>query len=139
MSIGQVSMNSVKSNVIVKPFGARQQAIVSLGDTHFVMGSSMIHDTVSQSSRPIDLLLATLATDCTFACQEAAPALGIPLHHLTTTAQWVDGTHSHAEIRFGMNGPDTDQSNLMIAFVKNRCQTYKLLSPVLTITLKAVI
>ena len=38
-----------------------------------------------------------------------------------------------------MNGPDTDQSNLMIAFVKNRCQTYKLLSPVLMITLKAVI
>ena len=125
-------------SVIARPFGARKQAIVSFGDTHMVIGSPLITDTVTGLSQPSDFLLATLATDCTFACQDAAEELNIPLNSLTTTTRWKIAEHREVIIRLGLNGPTTSQINQLIDCVKERASMYKLLCQVMPIHFEAV-
>ena len=128
-------MTSVQSpTIIVKPFGVHQQAIVMLGDMQFVVGSAMIRETKSQPSRPLELLLATLATDCTFTCQEGAVALGLPLNNFSALAQWLDP--KTAEIRFTITGSNEQQMRDLIRYIKENSTIYKLLAPGVTINLR---
>jgi hypothetical protein len=114
-------MITITPPVIARPFGARRQAIVSFGDTHMVIGSPRLTDTVTGLSQPSDLLLATLATDCTFACQDAAQALNIPLNSLTTSARWQTSESGERSIivRLGLNGLIPAQVEQLIARVKS--------------------
>ncbi len=105
-----------------------------------VIGSPRLTDTVTGLSQPSDLLLATLATDCTFACQDAAQALNIPLNSLTTSARWH--TSESGErciiIRLGVNGLTPSQVEQLIATVRNEAAMLKLLSVVIPISFETV-
>jgi hypothetical protein len=131
-------MNRVKPNIIVRPFGVQRQAIVSFGETHMIIGSPLIHDTISSANQPLDLLVATLATDCTFAGQEAARLLEIPLVNLTTSAQWIEGDPAVEEVRMAMKGPTQEQVDLIIKAVQANSVIYRLFEPVLRIELRPV-
>jgi uncharacterized OsmC-like protein len=126
--------SSVQSSILVKPFGGQRQAVVSLGDTHFVVGSSTLRDTRTQPSRPVDLLLAALAVDCTFTCQDAAAALGHPLPYMTTSARWIEP--NTAEIQFTVSGLSDQQCHALLAFVEAHCQLYNLLANSMPIILR---
>jgi uncharacterized OsmC-like protein len=144
MSFREQKMSEVRSKVVVQPFGARQQAIVSFRDTHIIIGKPTIHDTVTELSPPSDLLLAALASDCSFSCQAAARQLNILLNHLTTTARWIDTeAHEpeapHVSIRMSLIGPDRQQSETLIEAIKQTCQTYRLLAPVMFIKLEVIL
>ncbi|MEP6989176.1 MAG: hypothetical protein ABI970_26480 [Chloroflexota bacterium] len=121
-------------SVIARPFGARRQAIVSFGDTHMVIGSALITDTVTGLTQPSDFLLASLATDCTFACQDAATELDILLNSLTTTARWKIAEHREIIVRLGLSGPTANQSDQLIECIKCKSSMYKLLSQVIPLT-----
>ena len=127
-------MTRAKSNIIVKPFGVQRQAIVSFEDTHIVIGSETIRDTVSETSRPQDLLLGALATDCTFACQDAAKSLGISQQNVTTFAHWVES--GVVEIRITISGLSDQQCEIALEMVKANCDLYQLLVASMTITLE---
>ncbi len=127
-------MNSVSSNIMVKPFGVKHQAIISLGDTHFVIGSSVVRDTKTLPSQPMDILLASLAAECTFSCQEAFKQLNIPLSSITTSAVWLES--GAAEIRFAICDLEDQQSTAILSWLKSNCKMYNLLAPVLKISLK---
>lgn len=129
-------MISRTPSVIARPFGTRRQAIVSFGDTHMVIGSPMIRDTISGLSQPNDLLLATLVTDCTFACQDTAQALDIPLTSLTTTAKWNYDNGQAIIVHLGLNGLTVEQVQQLIEGIQLRAQMYRLISQVLPITFK---
>ena len=129
-------MISRTPSVIARPFGTRRQAIVSFGDTHMVIGSPMIRDTISGLSQPNDLLLATLVTDCTFACQDTAQALDIPMTSLTTTAKWNYDNGQAIIVQLSVNGLTNEQVEQLIEGIKLRAQMYKLLSQVLPIHFK---
>lgn len=129
-------MISRTPSVIARPFGTRRQAIVSFGDTHMVIGSPMIRDTISGLSQPNDLLLATLVTDCTFACQDTAQALDIPMTSLTTTAKWNYETEQAIIVHLSVNGLTSEQVERLIEGIQLRAQMYKLLSQVLSIRFK---
>ncbi len=101
-----------------------------------VIGSPMIRDTISGLSQPNDLLLATLVTDCTFACQDAAQALDIPLTSLTTTAKWNYDNGQAVILHLGLNGLTTEQVEQLIEGIKLRAQMYRLISQVLPISFK---
>lgn len=130
-------MTHAKSNIIVKPFGVQRQAIVSFADTHVVIGSPMIRDTISESSRPHDLLLAALATDCTFSCQDGAKSLGLSVQNMSTSTSWIES--GAAEIRFTIGGLTDAQCAAILTFVKDNCALYKLLASSLSITLHIVV
>lgn len=139
-------MKGLTHSVIARPFGARRQAIVSIGDTHMVIGSAMIHDTVSSLSQPDDLLLATLATDCTFACQDAAQSLAIPLTSLTTSLRWEHApgdNHSSTPpsivVRLALSGPDKDQAAQLVNLVQANGRMVRLLQSVISITFETII
>lgn len=140
-------MSEVRSKVVVQPFGARQQAIVSFRDTHIIIGTPSIHDTITQLSPPSDLLLAALATDCTLSCQAAARHQNILIQHLTTTARWINGESENTEaivpphitVRINLTGPDRQQTEDLLQSIKEKCQTYRLLAPVMFIKLEAVL
>lgn len=129
-------MISRTPSVIARPFGTRRQAIVSFGDTHMVIGSPMIRDTISGLSQPNDLLLATLVTDCTFACQDTAQALDIPLTSLTTTAKWNYDNGQAIIVHLGLNGLTNEQVEQLVEGIQLRAQMYRLISQVLPITFK---
>lgn len=131
-------MASTKSSVVARPFGAQRQAIVSFGDTHIVIGSPFIRDTISRSSDPTDLLLATLATDCTFTLQEAATQAGILLNSLTTTANWVESENGAIRLRFALNGPSEAEVRQLLENLESSCQMYKLLARSIMITFETV-
>ncbi len=130
-------MTTVRSSIIVRPFGAKQQAIISLEDTHFVIGSPAIRDTRTLPSRPVDLLLATLATDCTFTCQEGAAALGLPLQYVAATAYWT--ASNAAEIRFTTSGIIGESTGELRRYIENNSQVYELLSPTVSIALHFIV
>ncbi|MBA3870527.1 MAG: hypothetical protein H0X30_15395 [Anaerolineae bacterium] len=121
-------------SVIARPFGARRQAIVSFGDTHMVIGSALITDTVTGLTQPSDFLLASLATDCTFACQDAAAELDILLNSLTTTTRWKIAEHREIIVRLGLSGPTELQAQQLIDCIKAKASMYKLLSQIIPIT-----
>jgi len=125
-------------SVIARPFGARRQAIVSFGDTHMVIGSSLITDTVTGLTQPSDFLLASLATDCTFACQDAAEEQQIMLNSLTTTTRWKIAEHREIVVRIGLSGPTADQFDQLIDCMKHRASMYKLLVQIIPITFEVV-
>ena len=125
-------------SVIARPFGARRQAIVSFGDTHMVIGSALITDTVTGLTQPGDFLLASLATDCTFACQDAAAEQQILLNSLTTTTRWKLSEHREIIVRLGLSGPTADQFNQLIDCIKSRASMYKLLVQIIPITFEVV-
>ncbi len=129
-------MISRTPSVIARPFGTRRQAIVSFGDTHMVIGSPMIRDTISGLSQPNDLLLATLVTDCTFACQDTAQALDIPLTSLTTTAKWNYENGQAIIVHLGLNGLTNAQIEQLIEGIQLRAQMYRLISQVIPISFK---
>ncbi len=130
-------MISHAASVIARPFGTRRQAIVSFGDTHMVIGSPMIRDTISDLSQPSDLLLATLVTDCTFACQDTAQALEIPLTSLITTARWKLAEKQEIVLQLALNGLAEEEITKLVEGIKMRAQIYKLLSQVMPITIEA--
>lgn len=119
--------------VIARPFGTRRQAIVSFGDTHMVIGSPMIRDTISGLSQPNDLLLATLVTDCTFACQDTAQALDIPLTSLITSAKWSYENGQKIIINIGLNGLNHEQVDQLVEGIKIRANLYRLIAQVIPI------
>ena len=123
-------MITITPPVIARPFGARRQAIVSFGDTHLVIGSPRLTDTITGLSQPSDLLLATLATDCTFACQDAAQNLNIPLNSLTTTARWhtTESGERRIVIRLGLNGLNDDQIAQLVNAVRAGASMVNLLA-----------
>jgi hypothetical protein len=125
-------------SVIARPFGARRQAIVSFGDTHMVIGSALITDTVTGLTQPSDFLLASLATDCTFACQDAAEESQITLNSLTTTTRWKIAEHREIIVRLGLSGPTADQFDQLIDCIKHRASMYKLLAQIIPITFEVV-
>jgi uncharacterized OsmC-like protein len=133
-------MITITPPVIARPFGARRQAIVSFGDTHMVIGSPRLTDTVTGLSQPSDLLLATLATDCTFACQDAAQALNIPLNSLTTSARWhtSDTGEKSIIVRLGLNGLPPSQIEQIIATVKTEATMVKMLGVAIQINFETV-
>jgi len=101
-----------------------------------VIGSPMIRDTISGLSQPNDLLLATLVTDCTFACQDTAQALDIPMTSLTTTAKWNYENGQAIIVHLSVNGLMSEQVERLIEGIQLRAQMYKLLSQVLPISFK---
>jgi len=129
-------MSTKQSRVIVKLFGAQHQAIVSLGDTHFVVGSSLARDIALQSSRAQEMLLAALATDCTFVCQDAIHSIGINQNGLTISARFIE--LDHVEVRFVISNLNDEQCQAIVTFIKTHCQLYQLLAPVLNINLRIV-
>lgn len=133
-------MITITPPVIARPFGARRQAIVSFGDTHMVIGSPRLTDTVTGLSQPSDLLLATLATDCTFACQDAAQALNIPLNSLTTSARWhtAETGEKSIVVRLGLNGLPSSQVEQIIATVRTEASMVKLLGGAIQINFETV-
>jgi hypothetical protein len=133
-------MITITPPVIARPFGARRQAIVSFGDTHMVIGSPRLTDTITGLSQPSDLLLATLATDCTFACQDAAQALNIPLNSLTTSARWQTAESGERSIvvRLGLNGLSSAQIDQLITTVRTEAAMVKLLGVVIPIIFETV-
>lgn len=125
-------------SVIARPFGARRQAIVSFGDTHMVIGSALITDTVTGLTQPGDFLLASLATDCTFACQDAAEEYQIPLNSLTTTTRWKIAENREIIVRLGLSGPTADQFERLIECIKCKASLYRLLVQIIPITFEVV-
>jgi len=125
-------------SVIARPFGARRQAIVSFGDTHMVIGSALITDTITGLTQPSDFLLAALATDCTFACQDAAQELEILLNSLTTTTRWKLAEQREIIVRLGLSGPTANQSNQLIECIKAKASMYKLLVQIVPISFEVV-
>ena len=125
-------------SVIARPFGARRQAIVSFGDTHMVIGSALITDTITGLTQPSDFLLAALATDCTFACQDSAEELEILLNSLTTTTRWKLAEQREIIVRLGLSGPTANQSNQLIECIKAKASMYKLLVQIVPISFEVV-
>lgn len=132
-------MNIITSSVIARPIGTQRQAIVSYGDTHIVVGSSSIRDTLSDHIRSTDLLLAALATDCTFVCQDEALRLKIPLNSLTTTVRWTYTSETPGiVVRFAWSGPNSTQARLLVESVEAKSQTYRLLARATPIQIEIV-
>lgn len=133
-------MITITPPVIARPFGARRQAIVSFGDTHMVIGSPRLTDTSADLSQPSDLLLAALATDCTFACQDAAQKLNIPLSSQTTSVRWQpsDSGERTIIVRLGLNGLAVDQVERLIDTVKASAALVNLLGAAIPIRFETV-
>jgi uncharacterized OsmC-like protein len=133
------------NSVIARPLGGHHHAIVSARDNHLIVGSPRLRDTLSERSRPLDLLLAALATDSTFACQDAAQRLAIPVYSLTTTVCWAFEAEAAAEprhlvvIRLAVSGPDVDQGAQLVEAITTTCQTYKLLAQALPIEFEVIL
>ena len=130
-------MLSLTPPVIARPFGPRRQAIVSLGDTHMVIGSPVLSETNAGLSQPGDLLLATLATDFTFACQEAADSLGLVITNLSITTRWKVSERREIIARFSLTGVLPDQMPLLLEALKSRSWMYRLLVQVVPISFEA--
>jgi hypothetical protein len=130
-------MLSLTPPVIARPFGARRQAIVSLGDTHMVIGSPAVSETNAGLSQPGDLLLATLATDLTFAAQEAAESLGLILGSLSITTRWKLSERREIVTRLTVSGVPVDQMPLLLEGLKARSWMYRLLVQVVPISFEA--
>ena len=103
-----------------------------------VIGSALITDTVTGLTQPGDFLLASLATDCTFACQDAAEENNIPLNSLTTTTRWKIAENREIIVRLGLSGPSADQFDRLVECIKHRASMYKLLAQVVPITFETV-
>lgn len=123
-------MHTVKSTVIARSFGVPGQAIVSIGDTHIVVGSSALRGTMSRSS---DLLLASLAMDCLFTSQQA----GVSLKNLMVTAH-ADEQFTAIELRLIMSGPTPQQANQIITYIHQHSLLLQLFAVMPTITHKLV-
>lgn len=121
-------MTDLSDAVIAHPIGSQNCAIVTYRDNHLMVGSPQLRDTMTERSRPSDLLLAALVTDCTFACQESARELGVLLKSMRATAQWV-GTNSDLSIRMrlALSGPDQQQAERLVNMIKTHSQTYIML------------
>jgi uncharacterized OsmC-like protein len=130
-------MLTLNPPVIARPFGARRQAIVSLGDTHMVIGSPVLSETNVGLSQPGDLLLATLATDFTFTAQEAAESLGLSLSNLSITTRWKPSERREIITRLSLTGLSPDQIAALIAGIQLRSWMYRLLDPAIPITFEA--
>lgn len=126
------------NKAVARPIGSQSQVMVSFGDTHIVMGSPLIRDTVSRASQPSDLLLATLVTECTFAWQAAVQTLGLSLNSLTTTAQWTETEPAAIKLRFVLNGPSAEQARQIVAIVKDTSPIYRLISTGIAIEIETV-
>lgn len=134
-------MSITTSSVIARPIGKQRQAIVSYGDNHIVVGSPAIRDTLSDYIRSTDLLLAALATDCTFVCQEEAQQLDIPLQGLTTSVRWVYPASADSPeivVRLAWSGPKSRQTTQILDAIRTKCQTYRLLAKAIPITFEIV-
>lgn len=136
-------MNNLNSTIIVRPFGTRRQAVISYGDTHLVIGSSFARDSVTPAGQATDLLLAALAVDVTFVCQDEAARRGIPLTSVAALTRWSetikDARLNHAMIRLALTGPNRQQSSDLVEAIKSKSDTYRLLAPVITIEFDVVL
>ena len=103
-----------------------------------VIGSASITDTITGLTQPSDFLLASLATDCTFACQDAAEEHNILLNSLTTTTRWKLAEHREIVVRLGLSGPNADQFDQLIDCIKSRASMYKLLVQIVPISFEVV-
>ncbi|MBX3061388.1 MAG: OsmC family protein [Anaerolineae bacterium] len=121
-------MTDLSGAVIAHPIGSQNCAIVTYRDNHLMVGSPQLRDTMTERSRPSDLLLAALVTDCTFACQESARELGVLLTSMHTTAQWErTNSDQSIRIRLALTGPDQQQAERLVCMIKSHSQTYNML------------
>lgn len=133
-----MSIRNANSTVIAKPFGAPRQVILSVGNNHLIIGSTALHNTHSRATRPSDLLLATLAADCTLTLQEVASDAGLVISNLNITAEWSNEEHTRARVRFMMFGVGSDLIEDLLDDVREMCETYRMLSQSIVIELEAI-
>jgi hypothetical protein len=124
-------MSRPKSSVIVRPFGTERQAIVSMGDTHIIIGSPAIHDTVSQVLRPHELLLAALAIDCVYTCMDTVQEKGWEASNVTVSGHWIEP--NIVALKFITSGLDTNVLPELLDFITQNSALYKLLAPTVSI------
>lgn len=131
--------------VTAHPVGEQNYAIVSYKDSQLVVGAPYLRDTVTKRSQPTDLLLAALATDCTFACQRAAQELQIPLNNMNTTVEWqcvpeeAEAAGREIRVRMALWGPNADQAKQLIEAVKKVSCTYAILASGISIVFETTI
>ncbi len=127
-------MAPIVTTVTAHPVGEQNYAIVTYKDSQLVVGAPYLRDTGTKRSQPTDLLLAALATDCTFACQRAAQRLSIPLHNMNTTVEWSNGVEEanlsgrEIRVRMALWGPNAQQASALIEAVKSSSKTYEMLA-----------
>lgn len=124
-------MTRPKSSVIVRPIGTERQAIVSMGDTHIIIGSSAIHDTVSQAFRPHELLLAALAIDCVYTCMDAAQEQGRGVSNVTVSGHWIEP--NIVALKFIASDLGASDLPELLTYVTQNSALYKLLAPTVSI------
>lgn len=132
-------MDQRDSRIIARPIGSQRQALVSYGDTHMVVGSPLIRDTVSRHAQPTDLLLAALATDCTFICQDEIQRRALPIHNATVSTRWngpanTPGSDPEIIIRLAISGTDKTQAEQLVQAIQQNSQTYRWLARAIAIS-----
>jgi organic hydroperoxide reductase OsmC/OhrA len=134
---------SATQAIIARPFGQPHQAIVTYRDQHLIVGSGQLNGTMGERTRPSDMLLAALATDCIFACQDAAMLADMSLYSMAVTAQWraesSDGQIDMSQgirLRVAMSGPDAEQKAHLTQAIITRSATYGLLSKTMPVQIE---
>ncbi|MDX2136795.1 MAG: OsmC family protein [Chloroflexota bacterium] len=134
---------SATQAIIARPFGQPHQAIVSYRDQHLIVGSGQLNGTMGDRTRPTDMLLAALATDCIFACQDAAMIADMSLYSMAVTAQWraesADGQIDMSQgirLRIAMSGPDAEQKTELTQAIMSRSATYRLLAQAIPVVIE---
>lgn len=129
---------NVAASVTARPIGQRHHAIVSYRDSHLIVGAPALRDTVAERTQPLDLLLASLATDCTFVCQDAAQREGITLYSMVVTAELANlKTEPEILLRLALAGPDAAQTAPLVEAIKQGSKTYQMLNRAMRITIAA--
>lgn len=127
---------NVAASVTARPIGQRHHAIVSYRDNHLIVGAPTLRDTVTERTQPLDLLLASLATDCTFVCQDAAQRDGITLYSMVVTAELANlKTEPQIVLRVALSGPDAAQTAPLVEAIKQGSKTYQMLNRAMTISI----
>ncbi|MCC6614251.1 MAG: OsmC family protein [Anaerolineae bacterium] len=122
------------TSVTAHPVGEQNYAIVTYKDSQLVVGAPYLRDTGTKRSQPTDLLLAALATDCTFACQRAAQQLNIPLNNMNTTVEWLNAVEEassnerNIRVRMALWGPNAQQAAELVEAIKRSSKTYEMLA-----------
>lgn len=124
--------------------GFKGRVIASARNQHCLVDAPVMLGGPNEAMTPVDLLLAALTSHAIFVGQHAAQQAGIPLQDMRLSAQadydprGVVGESVYPglqalHLRFELDGPTTEQAEMLVQAVRSRCPIYATLARAVTI------
>ncbi|MBZ0305560.1 MAG: OsmC family protein [Anaerolineae bacterium] len=137
------------TSVTARLLGLRGRIIVTAKSRHFVVDAPLVMGGPNEELSPLDLFLASIASETLFVCEKVAQQMRLPLSSIAVNASGdydplgvigepVDPGFKSLRIRILVEGIAEPQAETMIEAYKKRCPIYTTLIRAIPIEVETV-